>query len=477
MKLSKLTLGLFLLLPMSVEAQTQVPLTLEQAMEQALGENKQIEIDYFAQQNKLYMRKAMKGLRSPRFGLTAAYTHLSDDIELNFNNLKPGVTDFLGSLPIPILPPQVAQGLLSKNWAYTIQDKDFALIGANVTMPIFMGGKINAANRAAQKELDISREEGEQNKAALRSELVERYYGVSLAMQALDVRNEVLEGMRQHLADAQKLEKSGIVPRVDCLYAEMKVAEAAAEVQKAKAQLKTITTALRNTLNKSGEEYDVIPLTTMFVLKDIENVYYFKNLALENNSILKQIDLKKQLAQEAVKIERAAYMPEIAAMGGVDIYNYQLTSFAPRWVVGAGLKFNIFDGLHRENSVRAAKSKVNQVKAIGENAENDIEMLIEKLYNDLLSTKDVYDTFASRIEFAKEYLRLKEMAFNNGMASSQDVTDARLLLSKNRIESLQSAFDYDVALSKLLENCGISDQFVNYKNSTNYISVYYDNEK
>lgn len=477
MKLSKLTLGLFLLLPMSVEAQTQVPLTLEQAMEQALGENKQIEIDYFAQQNKLYTRKAMKGLRSPRFGLTAAYTHLSDDIELNFNNLKPGVTDFLGSLPIPILPPQVAQGLLSKNWAYTIQDKDFALIGANVTMPIFMGGKINAANRAAQKELDISREEGEQNKAALRSELVERYYGVSLAMQALDVRNEVLEGMKQHLADAQKLEKSGIVPRVDCLYAEMKVAEAAAEVQKAKAQLKTIATALRNTLNKSDEEYDVIPLTTMFVLKDIENVYYFKNLALENNSILKQIDLKKQLAQEAVKIERAAYMPEIAAMGGVDIYNYQLTSFAPRWVVGAGLKFNIFDGLHRENSVRAAKSKVNQVKAIGENAENDIEMLIEKLYNDLLSTKDVYDTFASRIEFAKEYLRLKEMAFNNGMASSQDVTDARLLLSKNRIESLQSAFDYDVALSKLLENCGISDQFVNYKNSTNYISVYYDNEK
>lgn len=477
MKLSKSILGLFLLMPMAVEAQTQVPLTLEQAMQQALGENKQIEIDYFAQQNKLYMRKAMKGLRSPRFGLTAAYTHLSDDIELNFNNLKPGVSDLLGSLPIPILPPQVAQGLLSKNWAYTIQDKDFALIGANVTMPIFMGGKINAANRASQKELDIAREEGEQNKAALRNELIERYYGVSLAMQALDVRNEVLAGMQQHLADAQKLEKSGIVPRVDCLYAEMKVAEAAAEVQKAKAQLKTIMTALRNTLNRSGEEYDVVPLTTMFVLNNMEDVTYFKNLALENNSILKQIELKQQLAQEAVKIERAAYMPEIAAMGGVDIYNYQLTSFAPRWVVGAGLKFNIFDGLHRENSVRAAKSKVNEVKAIGENASNDIEMLIEKLYNELLSTKEVYDTFASRIEFAKEYLRLKEMAFNNGMASSQDVTDARLLLSKNRIESLQSAFDYDIALSKLLESCGINDQFINYKNSTNYIPVYYDNEK
>lgn len=477
MKLSKSILGLFLLIPFSVEAQTKVTLTLEQAMEQTLGENKQIEIDYFAQQSMLYQRKAMKGLRSPRFGLSASYTHLSDDIELNFNNLKAPVGDLIGSLPIPILPPQVVQGLLSKNWAYTIQDKDFALIGANVTMPIFMGGKINAANRAAQRELEISKEESSKNKAALRSELIERYYGVSLAMQALEVRVEVLEGMKKHLSDAQKLEKTGIVPRVDCLYAEMKVAEAAAEVKKAEAQLKTIMTALRNTLNKSNEEYEVVPLTTMFVLKDIENVNYFKNLAMENNPILKQIELKTQLAQEGVKIQRAAYMPEIAAMGGVDIYNYQLTSFAPRWVVGAGLKFNIFDGLHRENSVRAAKSKVNEVKAIGENAKSDIEMLIEKLYNELSSKKEVYDTFASRIEFAKEYLRLKELAFNNGMASSQDVTDARLLLSKNRIESLQSAFDYDVALSKLLENCGISDQYLTYKNSTNYIPVYYDNEK
>ncbi|MEG2759357.1 MAG: TolC family protein, partial [Rikenellaceae bacterium] len=109
--------------------------------------------------------------------------------------------------------------------------------------------------------------------------------------------------------------------------------------------------------------------------------------------------------------------------------------------------------------------------------ESDIEMLIEKLYNELLSTKDVYDTFASRIDFAKEYLRLKEIAFSNGMAPSQDVTDARLLLSKNRIEALQSAFDYDIALSKLLENCGISEEFMQYKNSINYIPVYYTHEK
>ncbi|MEG1554015.1 MAG: TolC family protein [Rikenellaceae bacterium] len=477
MKLSQSILGLFLLLPIPLEAQVQHTLTLEQAMEQTLGENKQIDIDHFAEQSMLYKRKAMKGLHSPQFGLVAAYSHLSDDIKLDVNGLKPTVGGLLANFPATIIPPEVAKSIMGKDWAYKIQDKDFLTIGATVSMPIFMGGKINAANRAAQAELDIAKEEGNQNKAALRSELIERYYGLSLAMQALEVRTEVLEGMEKHLADALKLEKNGIVPKVDCLYAQMKVAEAAAEVQKAKSALKTITTALKNTLNQPNYEGDIFPMSSMFVLKNIEDLNYFKDLALKNNSILKQIDLKTQLAKEALKVERSAFMPEIAAMGGVALYNYQVTTFAPKWMVGAGLKFNIFDGLHRENSVRSAKSKVNQVKAIGENAESDIEMLIEKLYNELLSTKDVYDTFASRIDFAKEYLRLKEIAFSNGMAPSQDVTDARLLLSKNRIEALQSAFDYDIALSKLLENCGISEEFMQYKNSINYIPVYYTHEK
>lgn len=462
----------------SLHAQTGKMITLEQAIEQTFSLNRKMAVDRYAEQVQLYERKAAKGLRSPQFGITAGYTYMSEDIGFDLNGLKPQVQGIMGSLPVQIIPPEVAKALFGKDWRLNLQDKDFAVIGASVKVPIFMGGKINAANRAAQIELELSREASDKNKSALQSELIERYYGVALAMQAVTLREEVVKAMEKHLADAVKLEANGIVPKVERLYAQMNLDEAKVGLGKARATLSTISSALRNTLNEDNNFENIVPLTSMFVLSKLDNVNYFKEYAVQNNSILKEIKLKGDLAKEGVKVERAAYMPEIAAIGGIDVYNYQLTSMAPRWAVGAALKFNIFDGLHRENSVRAAKSKVQQVEAVGESARADISTLIEKLYNELQSTKEVYDSFESSIAFAEEYLRIKEIAFNEGMAPSKDVVDANLLLLKNRMERLQTAFNYDVNLAKILENCGMSHLFLSYKNSDSFIPVYYEkNEK
>lgn len=470
--LNRLTLLSFIMTMSTFASAQERSITLEQALEQTLSENKQTEIDRISEEVDIFKRKAAKGLRSPQFGFSAAYTHLSSDIAFDLNNMKAPVAGIIGQLPPQLILPEI-KGLLSKDWKLTLQDKDFAMLGASVKMPIFMGGKINAANRAAKVQLNITKEQSAQNKDALYSELIERYYGVSLAMQAVEVREEVLNGMKLHLSEAILLEEKGIIAKVERLYAQMKCAEAETELQKAKAELSTIMTALKNTINESSTPGKVFPISSMFVLTTIEEIAHFKSLAIENNSILKQIDLKRQLATEAMKVERAAFMPQIAAIGGVDIYNYQLTSLAPRWAVGAGLTFNIFDGLHRENNVRAAKSKIRQVEAIKLNAADDIQTLIEKLYNELTSTKSVYDTYDIAIEFSTEYLRAKEVAFKNGMAVSKDVVDAQLLLSKNKIERLQAAFKYDVTLAKMLENCGVSHMFLTYKNSNNFIPVYF----
>lgn len=442
-------------------------LSFEQAVEMTFNQNEQVKANYFVEEMREKEKKAVAGLRSPQFNISAGYAYMSDDIAINLNEYKPAVGTLLGTLPIP---PTITGQLIGADWKFPIQERDFGMVGASVTMPIFMGGKINVANRAAKIQIKESRQQTVQQNNALYSQLAERYFGLSLALQVVKVREQVLAGMQKHLSDAIKLEQNGMIPHVERLYAEMKVTEAEVELKKAQAEVKTIATALNNTLNNEGE---IVPITSLFILSSIEDIEYFKKLAEENNPLLKQVQLKEELAKENVKAERANFMPEIAAIGGIDIYNHQLTKLAPKWVVGAGLKFNIFNGLNREFKFAAAKSQVKQVEALNNKAVSDISTLVEKLYNEMTANADQMKTLEATLAFSEEYLRIKERAFLEGTTPSSDVVDARLNLAKTKIERLQAAYIYDLSLAQLLEACGLSNNFTEYKNNPYYQPVFY----
>ena len=69
---------------------------------------------------------------------------------------------------------------------------------------------------------------------------------------------------------------------------------------------------------------------------------------------------------------------------------------------------------------------------------------------------------AGSLNFAEEYLRMKNAAFKEGMASASDLIDAELNLAGVRAERLQAAYNFDLTLAQLLEAAGISDEFPAY---------------
>ena len=349
-------------------------------------------------------RRAAIGLRMPQISVGGAYTYLGKDIGFDFNDLKGPVGnithDILGSGLIPTeLIPQIQQLLtpvMGADWFLTLQDRSLGFVGGQVTLPIYMGGKINTANRAAKINEKTAVEQGNQNRNALVSELVERYYGLALARQVVEVRQQVVDGVGQHLKDAIALEQNGMIPHSERLYVEFKMAEAERELQNARLQVETIASALNNTL---GQQAEVLPVTTMFVLGNLEDVAYYKDLAAKFNPLLSQVALKRQLAKEGVRLQRANFLPQVAAMGGASFYNYQVTKIMPRWAVGVGVNLKIFDGLNREYKYSAAKQTVKQVEVLEMKAGKDIAVLIEKTLqpNEQLCQPDEVDRRFARI--------------------------------------------------------------------------------
>ena len=75
---------------------------------------------------------------------------------------------------------------------------------------------------------------------------------------------------------------------------------------------------------------------------------------------------------------------------------------------------------------------------------------MRKAWNELETARQQYVLLDSSITQAQENLRLQELAFREGQATSLDVIDARLGLGGAQVERAQAAYQYDVALAQLL---------------------------
>ena len=439
-------------------------LSLDEAVAVTLTENPALKAAAYEERAAQQQRRAAIGLRMPQINVTGAYAYMAKDIGFDFNDLKGpvkegvagGLTALVQNGLIPADKIPTLQGLLNPmmdaDWFLKVQDQSLGFVGGEVTVPIWMGGKINAANRAARINEKTAVAQGNQTRNALISELVERYFGLALATQVVAVRQQVVDGVRRHLEDARALERNGMIAQTERLYVEFKMAEAERELANAKLQAETIASALSNTL---GRESDWRPVTAMFLLAKVEDLAYYQDLAQARNPLLSQVSLKRELAQEGVRAQRADFLPQVAASGGGSFYNYQVAGLVPRWAVGVGVNIKIFDGLNREYKYSAAKQTVRRVGELQNKAGKDIAVL----------------------KFAEEYLRMKNAAFLEGMSSSSDLIDAELNLAGVRTERLQAAYNYDLLLARLLEAAGISDEYPSYARRNDAQAVLFDGSR
>ena len=441
-----------------VSAQTSY-LTFDDALSLVMERNPAVVASDYAEKAAHRERQAAIGLFMPKVSIKGAYTHFDKDIKIDFNPMLASFSPILG------------EGLaaLGLDLSYTLQRRNTAFLGGDVVVPIFAGGKIWTANKAAKINEERTVEQSRQVRGTLLVEMVERYFGVELARRGVAIRKEAVEVVGQHLHDVAMLEKEGMAVESERLYAEYRLAEAERDLRRAELNLETAQQALKTSL---GTEHITMPSTPMFLLSKIEPLDYFRAMAELHNPQLGEVDRLRELARMNLRLNRAELFPEIVAMGGMVFCNYQLTPLVPRMAVGIGLNFNIFDGLRKEYRTSAARLQLRRAEALEQKAERDILLLVESLYNGAQSVLATMSAVERSERFAEEFLRAKRNAFHEGMATATDVVDAALYLSRAKLEREQTAYEFDVALARLLEASGMAETFTQYLHSKTAQSVF-----
>lgn len=415
--------------------------------------------------------RATRGLALPKIDLIGGYTLMQSDIDMDLGGSKgvvteslkdainQGVTNGIISSDLASLLTQGLSPITSMDWRYTLQKRSFGVVGATLTLPIYMGGRINIANRAARIALSAASYSLDATKSMLLTELVERYYGVVVARSACAVRQDVVDAIKRHLVDAEAMEEEGIVAHSVVVYAQYKLAEAERDLHDAINKVKVAEAALNTTV---GIEQSINPIDRIFICNNIHNIDYYSDMAIALNPILCELRHGKQLSEEGVKLARAAMLPEIAAMGAGAIYSYQLSNMIPRWSIGVGVRIPLFDGLGKEYRYIASKSSVKSIKEDVENAQSNIILLVKKEYYNLENTISNISATRRAIDFAESYYNSALEGFREGVVSSADLMDACTELAATKVEYLNAAYENTLTLARLLEASGLSDTFIQY---------------
>ncbi|MEZ9651839.1 TolC family protein [Vibrio lentus] len=410
-----------------------------------------------------HLQNSTSSLNLPSITLGANYTHLDSDVTINGEQF----TDSLSGVPNLGAVGGILQPILSGlgGVTSTITEQDIFSSSIRAIWPIFTGGRITAAQTAAEGKSEEAQSQLLMERQARYEDLSKYYFSVILAEDVVKTRQAVEAGLTQHRDFAIKLEQQGQIARVERLQADASLDKAVVERTKAQNDLKIAQLALTQIL---GQSQSVEPSEQLFINKNLPHMDVFVDQTLMNYPGLKILDAKEKQASSLIKAEKGKYYPEVYLYGDYSLYEDDslASEMKPDWLVGIGVNVPLLDTSGRSDKVAAAHSAVSQVQFLKSQAKQDLTVLVQKTYLEANQAIEEVQGLNSSLSLAQENLSLRKKAFTQGLSNSLEVVDAELYLASIKTQQSAARFKYLISLNKLLALTSEMNAYSSYLTSS-----------
>ncbi|WP_224408569.1 TolC family protein [Oscillatoria salina] len=316
---------------------------------------------------------------------------------------------------------------------------------------LYTGGRRPAQIKAAEEQVRLNQLEVERVSEQIRFDTTSDYYDLQNADAQVAIAQAAVEEAQQSLADAVLLERAGLGTRFDVLRAEVDLANARQDLTLAiSSQLVARRQLVQRLSLAQGVELvaaDPIEVAGAWDLGLEETIL----LAYQNRAELQQQLAQREIDEQQRRIELAAIKPQVSLFANYNVLGVLDDELDPGdgFQLGARLQWTLFDG--GAARARAEQEKID--KAIAEtnfaDRRNLVRFEVERAYYNLLANEENIQTATVAVELAEESLRLARLRFQAGVGTQTDVIAAQSELTTARGNLLRAIIDYNTALAAL----------------------------
>jgi len=175
----------------------------------------------------------------------------------------------------------------------------------------------------------------------------------------------------------------------------------------------------------------------------------------EKRNEVKALEEAEKATLYKAKMEKSNFIPKLALKGHYEFIEDDLSLLDPKWYVGAGIKWNVFDG--RQSWLKSEKSKIESQKYREqiEDANEMIALSIIKAELTYESSLQNIKIIQKEIELASDTYDMIDKQYKNNLVSINDVLDALNDMEKANFKLQESFFNQRRAVTDLLHAKGI----------------------
>ena len=448
--------------PNEVRVDTQKPITLEQAVELSLKNNKDIEQARLVVERSEFALREERAALYPNLDLTSSLSY-SDQVFLDTiteqridDDVDEAVEAQLEENP-DLTDEQITQ--IEDGQREFSEDRfdstgtssfDFDS-GLGITYDIYNGGLRGASIRAAEKQLRSDELELESVTEEARFETARDYYNLQNSDAQVEIQRAAVEDATQTLKDAQLLEEAGLGTRFDVLRAEVELAQANQRLTTAIANQNIARRQLAETLSVSHSTdlstADAIEEAGTWNLELAETIVQ----AFKNRAELEQFLLQREISEENRTIALSQTRPRVSAQANYGVNDDFEDDFdiTDNYVLGLNLQWRLFDGGAARAGARQAEKNAEIAETQFADQRNQIRFAVEQAFFQLQSNLNNIETATRSVELAEESLRLARLRFQAGVGTQTDVIEAQTSLTTERGNLLSSITDYNQSFADL----------------------------
>ncbi|MCL1057145.1 TolC family protein [Shewanella gelidimarina] len=445
--------ALLLVLPLSIQAK---PIAFNQAWDQLLKVSDKLQAGTQEVNRAEAEREAGEDMNLPSINLTGSYTRLEKPIELDLRDLNP-----LASMDPGTLPPAIGgalAGIPGSLFVTPFTEQDIFRSSLQAMWPIYTGGKITAAQGIHEAHVAEKEEQLKLTTRDLFVSLVDRYYAVAVTETLAQTKKQLVDSLTLHVSHAQKLEQQGQIAKVERLNAQVALENAKVSYGSAKRQSEMAMIALSRMLH----ERQVDATSSLFMLNSAPSLPQLSQLTMNQHPALKLLEAKEAQAQGLIMVEKGSYYPMVFLYGNYTLYEDDslFSKMEPDWMLGVGVNIPLLSRDGRSGKVEAAKSALLQARYTKAQTQQDLNLLLEQSYRQLLQAQEEVISLNTSLSLAQENKRLRDIAFKQGLSTSIEKVDAELKLTAVETQQLGAQYRYIQAYARLMAISGQLDEFI-----------------